>query len=307
MARLRELFARENLIFWILGGVLILGGIGFGVFYYLDRYTHPDQRVLDRQAQHLEQMVVKNPQNPDLRVSVASYYLDNGDVNQAILQGEEAIKIDPKHQGAMMLLGKAYKQKRNYDAAAKYLSQVVELNKDNPLAKMSKPLEAVYYQLGDIYKQQGKYPQAVQSLLAALAIDYTDADALALLGTVYQKQNDHEKAVGAFQEALRFDPSFREPYEGLTVSYAALGKTQEAAYARAMVKLWQDNYADAAKQLEEVLAQSPNMIHANYGLALAYEKLGRRDEAIAALNKFLKTFPNDIAAQQALGRISRGN
>ncbi|MBI5301758.1 MAG: tetratricopeptide repeat protein [Chloroflexi bacterium] len=303
----QKLFARENLILWALTLLVLLAAGGFTTFYYLDRYTHSNERVLDRQARHLEEMVVKNPQNPDLRISVATYYLDSSMVDQAIQQGEEALKIDPKHQGAMMLLGKAYKQKKNYSAAVTQLTRVVELNRDNPLAKMSKPLEAVYYQLGVLYLEQGNYPPAVEALQAALAIDYTDADALHLLGLVYQKQTDHENAIRAFQEALRFDPGFVEPYQGLATSYAAVGKTQQAAYARAMVILWQGKYYDASKQLEGVLAQSPEIVQANYGLALAYEKLGRRDEAIAALNKFLKTYPNDIAAQQALGRISKGN
>lgn len=303
----RKLFARENLIFWALGALLIVAGAALVGFYYTDRYTHADNKVLERQAQHLESMIVKNPQNADLRVSAGIYYLDTKQVDLAIEQGEQALKIDPQHQGAMVLLGKAYKEKRNYDAAVKQLSRVIEMNRDNPMAKMNKSLEAVYYQLGSLYRDQGKYPQATEALLAALQIDYTDADALTLLGQVYQKQNDHEKAIGAFQEALRFDPTFDQPYQGLAVSYAAIGKTQQAAYARGMITLGQGKPYDAAKQIEAVLAQSPDLAYANYGLALAYEKLGRRADAIAAINKFLAQYPNDIAAEQVLGRLTKGN
>ena len=74
-----------------------------------------------------------------------------------------------------------------------------------------------------------------------------------------------------------------------------------------MVTLLQGKYGDAAAQLEAVVGQAPDLAQANFGLGLAYEKLGRRDEAIAALNKFLKVYPNDIAARQALGRLGKEN
>jgi tetratricopeptide (TPR) repeat protein len=74
-----------------------------------------------------------------------------------------------------------------------------------------------------------------------------------------------------------------------------------------MVALYQGNSASAAAQLEDLIAQSPNLKEAYFGLGLAEEKLGKRAEAIKALQEFVKTNPNDIAAQQALGRVSRGN
>ena len=60
--------------------LVLLSAAGFIAFYYADRYLHPDQKVLERQSKHLEGMVQKNPQNPDLRVATANYYLDRKSV-----------------------------------------------------------------------------------------------------------------------------------------------------------------------------------------------------------------------------------
>jgi tetratricopeptide (TPR) repeat protein len=287
--------------------LVLLSAAGFIAFYYADRYLHPDQKVLERQSKHLEGMVQKNPQNPDLRVATANYYLDSGKVDLAIEQAEEALTIDPKHQGAMILLGKAYPTKGKSDLAIHYLTQVVELNRDNPMAKADKRINAVYYHLGVLYHTQGKYSEAAEALKAALNIDYADADSRYMLGTVYQKQNNHPAAINEFHQALRFDPMYSEPYRGLAVSYAAVGDQPKAAYARAMILLTQGKYSDAATQLEGVLQQSPDLAQVNFGLGIAYEKLGKRDQAIVALNSFLKIYPNDIAARQALGRLGQGN
>lgn len=307
MAISRKVFIRrEDLPLWALGALVLLSAIGFGAYYYYDRYVHPNEKVLDRQARHLEEMVQKNPQNADLRVAAANYYLDGGLVDLAIQQGEEALKINADHQGALVLLGRAYQKKGDAETAIAYFTRVVALNKDNPMAKIDTRFEMVNYQLGVLYSQQGKYPEAVQALQRALSIDRTDADARYALGIVYQKQGDHASAIREFQEALRFVPDFTDAYQALVTSYSALGKTQEAAYARAMVVLTQGKYYDAAGQLEAVIAQAPDLTPAYLGLGLAYEKLGKRDQALAAAQRFLKAQPSDIAAQQLLGRLREG-
>jgi len=293
----------SNLILGILGVLLTLSVVGFGAFYYYDRYVHPDVTLVDRQARHLEEMVRKNPQNADLRVAVANYYLDQKLVDSAIKQGKEALKISPDHEGALILLGRAYMAKGDADAAITQFNRVLELNKNNPMANVDQRLELVYYQLGKLYSQQDKYPKAIESLKHALIIDRTDSDAHYLLGTIYQKQSNDKDAVNEFQEALRFVPNFVEAYQGMKTSYAAMGKVQEAAYAQAMVLVMQGKYAAAAKQLEKVLEKSPDLTQAYFGLGIAYDKLGKRGQAINALQRYLKAYPNDIAAQQALGKL----
>lgn len=296
---------RPDATLWILAALLLLSTTGFGLYYYYDRYVHQDERILDRQAQRIEEMIQKNPQNPDLRVAVATYYLDNSLLAPAIQQAEEALKINPKHSGAMLLLGRAHAKKGEVERAIAQYELVAALSKDNPMAGIDQRLEGVYYELGRLYGQQGNDAKAIDALKNALAIDQTDADAHFVLGAAYQRQGDHTKAVREFQEALRFDPFFGDPYKGLATSWTALGKADEAAYAQGMVLFSQGNYAEAATQLEGVAARSPGLAQVDLGLGLAYEKLGKRDSGIAALQRFLATSPDDIAAGQALARLSR--
>lgn len=301
----KSLSRRIDWPLWILGVAVLISLIGFGVYYYNDRYVHTNQSVMERQAQQVEDMVKKNPQNPDLRVGAADFYLQRGMVDLAIQQADEALKIKADYPGALMILGRAYKQQGDLDTALKQYHRFIELNKDTPLAGINHNLEAVYYEAGVIYLQQTKYSEAADYLKKALAIDDTDADALYRLGTVYQGQNDHANAVKQFEEALRFDPTYDMPYHALVVSYTALGKTSEAAYAQAMVALTQGKFAEAASQLESVTKQSPGMTKAYYGLGVAYDKLGKVDQALVALQKFVEANPGDIAGQAELNRVTK--
>jgi protein O-GlcNAc transferase len=161
--------------------------------------------------------------------------------------------------------------------------------------------------LGTMYGQQGKFAEAIDALKHALEINVTDADAHYALGTVYQNENDYKDAAIEFKEAIRYIPDFVEAYQGLATNDTALGNSAEAQYASAMVQLLQGNPAAAATQLQDLIKQSPNLKVAYFGLGLADEKLGKRDEAIVALTVYVKANPNDIAAQQALGRVTKGN
>lgn len=292
---------------WILSASVLLSTITFSVYYYFDRYNHSDQAVIEHQLQSVEAMVRENPQNPNLRVAVANYYLESGQTDQAIQQSQQALVIDPNNQGAIILLAQVYQKAGQIDDAITQFNRVIELNRDNPLAKIDPRLEMVHYELGTLYDKLGKYDDAVASLKLALEVSKTDADAHYALGIVYQKQDAHADAVAEFQEALRYIPDFVEAYDGLATSETALGEPAKAKYAHAMVLLLRGQSANAAAQLEELVAQSPDLKLAYFGLGLANEKLGKRDEAMQALREFIKTYPNDIAAQQALGRLIRGN
>ncbi len=293
-------------LLWALGAAVLLSLVGFGVYYYYDRYVHPDQSVMDRQAEHVEELVKKNPQNADLRVTVAGFYLDNNLADQAVAQCQEALKIQPDHQGALIMLGNAYKAKGDFANALKNYNRVLELNKDNPMAKIDTRLEEIYYNLGAIYDEQGKPNDAISALKQALAIDKTDSDAHFSLGRIYQKRNDQANAVQEFEQALRYDPTYIEPYRALTTSYAAIGKKPEAQYAQAMVVILEGKYQDGANQLEALIKQYPDLSRAYFGLGVAYEKLNRLDQAQQALQKFVAAYPNDLAGQDALARVTKG-
>ena len=298
--------SKVDLSIWALGALVLLSSIGFGAFYYYDRYGHTSQGVIGNQIQNIEGMIRENPKSPELRVAAAKFYLEGGQTDQSIRQSQQALAVNANDQSALIVLGQAYEKAGNLQGAIDSFNQVVALNKDNPLAKIDPRLEMVHYELGTLYAQQNKYSEAVGSFKMALDINKTDADAHYALGGVYQKKNEPANAVTEFQEAIRYIPDFREAYDGLATSQAALGKVAEAKYAHAMVELLQGQPASAAPQFEELIGQTPSAQYAYFGLGLAYERLGRRDEAIRAVQEFIKINPNDIAAQQALGRLNKG-
>jgi tetratricopeptide (TPR) repeat protein len=294
-----------DLALWLLGGLVLLSIVGFAGYYYYDRYVHQDEKILDREATHIEAMILQDPQNADLRVSVATYYVDGGLLDLAIQQCQEALKITPDHQGALFVLANAYEKKGDLASATSNLERLVALKTQNPLSKIDTQFPGIYFQLAGLYDRQKQTDKAVDALKAAIALDRTDADSMYALGAIYQRQGAHADAVSQFVAALRFDPYWDKPYQGLATSYAALGKPNEAAYAKGMAAFAQEKYSDAARQLEAVVATSPDMIPAYLGLGLSYEQLGKRDQAKQALQQYLSANPTDMLATQAMARLNQ--
>ncbi|MBI5879136.1 MAG: tetratricopeptide repeat protein [Chloroflexi bacterium] len=290
----------------VIFSLVFISAASFGAYYYFDRYMHDNDPVLTRQTRHLEEMIARDPQNADLRVSAADFYVEIGMADQAIQQLNEALKIQPDHLDALILLGKAYTAKNDYRAALARYKRVVNLYEGNPIAKIDPRMSVVYYQMGELYNKQGETAQSVDALKHALAVDRTDSDAHYLLGTIYQKRGDNASAAAEYEQALRFVPDFADAYKALAQAYTAQGKAPEAAYAQAMTILVQGDASAAVAQLEALRKSSPELAQAQLGLGLAYDKLGRRDEARSALKAYLASNPDDVAASQALFRVSQG-
>jgi tetratricopeptide (TPR) repeat protein len=298
--------SKMDLTIWMLAALVVFSTLGFGAYYYYDRYGHTSQTVVGRELLNVEGKVRENPSSPELRVTAANFYLESGQTELAIQQGQQALTLNPNDQNALVILGRAYEKFERPQNAIDSFNQVVDLNRGNPLAKIEPRLEMVHYELGTLYAAQNQYDRAVPEFKLALEINRTDSDAHLALGQAYQKKNDHLNAATEFQETLRYTPDYVEAYDGLAASQTALGKSTEAAYARGMAQLLRGQTAEATSQMERLISQSPNATYAYYGLALAFERAGRREEAVRALQEFMKANPSDIAAQQVMGRLSKG-
>ncbi|WLQ17290.1 type IV pilus biogenesis/stability protein PilW [Hahella aquimaris] len=129
-----------------------------------------------------------------------------------------------------------------------------------------------YVQLGLAYYQQGDLDSALQKLKRALEIKSDNAEALAALGLVYQRQKESLLAEKQFKSALRSDSNFTR------------GRTYYAAY------LYEEGrYKEAVEQLEraseDVSYESRAQVFSNIGLIRL--RMGEIEPAIRAYEKSL--------------------
>ena len=155
--------------------------------------------------------------------------------------------------------------------------------------------------LGDVERQNRKFPEALAHYRKAAALQPKSPGPLLGMATVYWELGQFNAAEGPLHEVLRMDPGARQAtFElatiavrrhqdadaaGLLESYLTAEPDALAARAdlgRAYLHL--GRYADAAAQLQQALdADQQGEIH--FQLAAALRKLGRTAEADAAMRQ----------------------
>jgi tetratricopeptide (TPR) repeat protein len=116
-------------------------------------------------------------------------------------------------------------------------------------------------QLGNLYYDQGQYPQAVEWYGKALDIDPRNPNVRTDRGTSYWNLNRPDEAIAEFQKSLQVDPGHAQTLYNLGLVYLQ-GKNNIAEAKKAWQKLLAanpnyPNRADIERQLASMAAPPP--------------------------------------------------
>ena len=174
--------------------------------------------------------------------------------------------------------------------------------------------------LGDLYRQQRKFPESIANYEAASKLQPQSPAPLLGLGTVFWELGDNDKAERYLQQTLRLNPlnsqaiyelgdiALRQRRDEEAIKYLEryLAIQPEQMMARANLGkayLHLNRFAEAAIQLEKALAvDRSGDIH--FQLAAALRRLGRKKEADAALAESTRIREREHRREQKL-RLGR--
>jgi Tfp pilus assembly protein PilF len=125
----------------------------------------------------------------------------------------------------------------------------------------------------------------------AISADPQNLKALLLLGKLYTRQNQYEKALETYQKAADLNPSMPGLFFNLGFLYAA-----------------KDDYALAEGAFARTIKLSPPYLDkALFNLAVVQSKQGKRDASLHSLEKALEVNPKNQKARDLLNRITGGS
>lgn len=131
---------------------------------------------------------------------------------------------------------------------------VYEPKNGGNLDKKQAIISRVFYNLGVVYAQQGRFKQAMNAYFLALELDPDSEQAYNNLGLIYERAGDFEKAEQMYNKAIMLDAAYVQPYNNLAVLYLQKGDLNKA------IKFWSD-----------VLKIKPDYEIAKKNIALAHE------------------------------------
>lgn len=148
----------------------------------------------------------------------------------------------------------------------------------------------VWYLLGRTQYTQDHVSDAAHSFSQCLELRPRDARAEYNLGLAYEKLHQPETAIAAYHTAIGWQSSEKHPDPQPYLNLGTLLFRQGKA-------------AEALDPLRQAVTFSPGNAFANQQLGLAFEALGRYDEAIVALKRAAALAPKAEQPHFFLGRI----
>jgi serine/threonine-protein kinase len=214
----------------------------------------------------LQKAVSLAPDDWSLVQQLGEYYLDSGKWEQAGIQYRRAAELAPDNPRAHNNLGLVYRGLDRLDDSAAAFRAAIAIE----------PTFLRFRNLGMVLAEAGKYSEAVPMLERSIEMRPDQYRAWGLLGFVYLNHHaEAEKGRDAFLKAIALAADLlkqtpRDEYLLADVGgyYAALGMTTESL-----------------PRLAQAAALAPHIPEVLYQVAVGYEMLHRRDEALRLLAK----------------------
>jgi len=229
-----------------------------------------------------------------------------GDLNTAIGDYRELIRISPDLVPAYNNLGMLYEQTRQYPEAVTVLKRAHELNPKLP---------SISALLGIAYSGVGDNANARLALETALKGNPQDANAELLLCRVLLRTQEYESALPHLRKLSNQQPDNQEIWFLLGQAYmhlsqSALGRMRAINPDSAVVhemsgQLMEDlkNYDGALLEYKKALQMSPNDADLHYRLGIVYWDLSQWDPALSEFREELRIDPSDCDAHAKIGNI----
>ena len=165
-------------------------------------------------------------------------------------------------------LGLAYLEEFKLDEAEKEFLKFIKLSPDE---------KSGYANLGLTYLRMGKYPEAEKQLLKAIKIDPKDPDIRLILATVYQMNDQREKAISELKESLTFAPDHIKTLYDLSELYS--GESDP------------ESQNERETYLLKLVEKAPGNLVPHLNLTEIYIRKGELDKALEQLEIIHKQFP----------------
>jgi tetratricopeptide (TPR) repeat protein len=188
-----------------------------------------------------------------------------GNIQEAIEDYNQAIRVEPTNTQIRLELTKLYKDAQEYDNAAATLSKILDEEPTNLQARILR---------ANLYQKLGAADKAVAEASEALQSHPKKAEAYSARASLYNFGGNYDKAIADADHAIQLNPSDADAY-----------------YARGFAKLQLKDYAGAIDDLTEEIKLDPNHDSAWQCRGFALKKQGNYAEARADLLRATKLNP----------------
>lgn len=201
--------------------------------------------------------------------SEAAEFLEEGDLNKAYIQYQNALKIDEEHVPSLLGLADIAEQRQDFQAMFGLLQRALRHDPN---------LIDAHVKLGKLYLIGSDETTALEEAEKALAIDPESVDAKALKAGVLLKIGDNAGALELADEVIAKDPANAEAVTVRVTDYTSNG-----------------DWEKALAELDRALEINPEVAILQLLRIHALKTLGRSDDMRQAYAGLIELFPDQPA------------
>ena len=213
---------------------------------------------------------LKNPERDKQKyLKSGIQYLEKGKREAAILQFQNALKLDPRYVDAFYQLSQAYLGVHDYRNAHAVLQQAVELDPNRIDVRLN---------LGQVYLAAREFEKVGQEASFVLKKDPKNVTAYQLLAMSSMMRRQREPALQAFEKVVELRPQDPASYINMALVEIGSGKMQQAE-----------------AHLQKAVETGPRFPQAYISLANYYRLTRQLPRAEQALEQGLGNNPDDAS------------
>lgn len=207
----------------------------------------------------------------------ADRYMQQNQIDSAIIEYKNALKADSKSEEAHFKLGQTYLKNSQIQEAYQQFQDVLAVSPNNRDAQLA---------IGHICLEAGMLDDAWQIAKNVLGRNRDDADAKLLMANTDAARGMLPMAILELEELVKERPELPGVHVNLGLLYAASGKNQYAV-----------------PQLQQALVLEPTSFDARKALAAIYLSTGRAGEAEQLYRAAVKDHPDSVGALLTLAQF----
>lgn len=166
---------------------------------------------LDLAVQYYTESLKINPHQSDVYNNLGMVFLKKGDMSQAIECFQAAVKENPAHEAAAVNLMNAKSKLRVLEEKVAEIRVLLHSDEHNPVLNT---------QMGDIYRQIGRYDEAAESYSRALSVQPEFMQAMFGLVIVSTERKEYAQALQMLQSMKDIQPDNADIYYNISCLYA---------------------------------------------------------------------------------------